>query len=56
MLISRGVQAFVEVGPGKVLSGLMRQIDRTKKAVNVEDEASLHKTLEYLVTSVAAAQ
>jgi [acyl-carrier-protein] S-malonyltransferase len=48
LLISRGVQTFLEVGPGKVLSGLMRQIDRTKKAVNVEDEASLHKTLEYL--------
>jgi [acyl-carrier-protein] S-malonyltransferase len=48
VLITRGVQTFVEVGPGKILSGLMRQIDRTKKAVNVEDEASLQKTLEYL--------
>ena len=48
LLIARGVQTFVEVGPGKVLCGLMRQIDRTKKAVNVEDEASLGKTLEYL--------
>ena len=48
LLISRGVQTFVEVGPGKVLCGLMRQIDRTKKAVNVEDGASLHKTLQYL--------
>jgi [acyl-carrier-protein] S-malonyltransferase len=38
------------VGPGKVLSGLTRQIDRTKKAVNVEDEASLQKTVEYLAT------
>ncbi len=56
VLISRGVQTFVEVGPGKVLSGLMRQIDRTKKAVNVEDEASLQKTLEYLATTVAAGQ
>jgi hypothetical protein len=28
----------------------MRQIDRTKKAVNVEDEASLQKTVEYLAT------
>jgi [acyl-carrier-protein] S-malonyltransferase len=56
LLISRGVQTFLEVGPGKVLSGLMRQIDRTKKAVNVEDGASLHKTLEFLATSVAAGQ
>jgi [acyl-carrier-protein] S-malonyltransferase len=50
LLISRGVQTFVEVGPGKVLCGLMRQIDRTRKAVNVEDETSLQKTLEYLST------
>jgi len=56
VLISRGVQTLVEVGPGKVLSGLMRQIDRTKKAVNVEDEASLRKTMEYLATAVVTAQ
>ena len=48
LLIARGVQTFIEVGPGKILSGLMRQIDRTKKALNVEDEASLHKAMEYL--------
>jgi [acyl-carrier-protein] S-malonyltransferase len=54
LLISRGVQTFVEVGPGKVLCGLMRQIDRTKKALNVEDEASLQKTLEYLTAAPAA--
>jgi len=51
LLIARGVQTFIEVGPGKVLSGLMRQIDRTKKAVNVEDEASLQKTAEYLASA-----
>ena len=54
-LAARGVQTFVEVGPGKVLCGLMRQIDRTKKAVNVEDEASLQKALEYLAQSEAPA-
>jgi [acyl-carrier-protein] S-malonyltransferase len=47
-LISQGVQTFVEVGPGKVLCGLMRQIDRSKKCSNIEDDASLQKTLEYL--------
>ena len=47
-LIATGVQTFVEVGPGKVLCGLMRQIDRSKKCVNVEDETSLQKTLEFL--------
>jgi [acyl-carrier-protein] S-malonyltransferase len=51
LLIARGVQTFVEVGPGKVLCGLMRQIDRTKKALNVDDEASLQKTLEYLTAA-----
>ena len=56
LLISRGVQTFVEVGPGKVLSGLMRQIDRTKKAVNVEDDASLQKTLEYLAGTAVTGQ
>ena len=51
LLIGRGVQTFVEVGPGKVLCGLMRQIDRSKKSLNVEDEASLRKTLEYLAST-----
>ena len=46
LLISRGVHRFVEVGPGKVLWGLMRQIDRTPAAFYVNDDASLHKTLE----------
>src|SRR3954447_5805335 len=47
-LIAQGVQTFIEVGPGKVLCGLMRQIDRSKKCLNVEDDASLKKTLELL--------
>lgn len=45
-LIEQGVQTFVEVGPGKVLFGLMRQIDRSKKALNVSDVASLEKILQ----------
>jgi [acyl-carrier-protein] S-malonyltransferase len=45
-LIGQGVQTFVEVGPGKVLCGLMRQIDRTKAALNVGDEGSLLKAVE----------
>jgi len=48
VLIAQGVHTFVEVGPGKVLCGLMRQIDRTKTCVNVADEASLQRTLEQL--------
>ena len=48
VLIAQGVQTFVEVGPGKVLCGLMRQIDRSQKCFNVADEQSLHKTLEQI--------
>jgi len=44
-LIAMGAKTFVEVGPGKVLAGLMRQIDRAQTAMNVEDEASLTKTM-----------
>jgi [acyl-carrier-protein] S-malonyltransferase len=48
LLIAQGVQTFIEVGPGKVLCGLMRQIDRSKTCLNIGDEASLTKTLESL--------
>jgi [acyl-carrier-protein] S-malonyltransferase len=48
LLIAQGTTHFIEVGPGKVLSGLMRQIDRNQKALNVEDSASLEKTLAAL--------
>jgi len=44
-LIGAGATTFVEVGPGKVLCGLLRQIDANQKAMNVEDTASLEKTL-----------
>jgi [acyl-carrier-protein] S-malonyltransferase len=46
-LIAKGVDTFVEVGPGSVLCGLMRQIDRAKTCLNVEDEASLQKVLNH---------
>lgn len=48
LLIAQGVQTFIEVGPGKVLWGLMRQIDRSKTSLNVSDETSLTKTLSSL--------
>ncbi len=44
-LVAAGVDTFIEVGPGKVLCGLMRQIDRSKSCMNVEDKASLQKTI-----------
>ena len=49
-LVAAGATAFIEVGPGKVLSGLMRQIDPAQKALNVEDTASLEKALAELQT------
>jgi [acyl-carrier-protein] S-malonyltransferase len=48
LLIAERVDTFIEVGPGKVLCGLMRQVDRSKTCMNVGDEASLTKTLEAL--------
>ena len=53
LLIAQGVERFIEVGPGKVLCGLMRQIDRSKACSSVGDEASLQKTLEQLSQSKA---
>jgi [acyl-carrier-protein] S-malonyltransferase len=41
LLIRQGVDTFVEVGPGKVLTGLLRQISREVKCFNIEDEASM---------------
>jgi len=40
-LMQQGVRTFVEVGPGRVLCGLLRQIDRSVHSLNVEDETSL---------------
>ena len=51
LLIAEGVTNFVEVGPGKVLSGLLRQIDRSQKCGHAEDPASLEKVLEALISS-----
>lgn len=53
LLIAQGAQTFIEVGPGKVLCGLMRQIDRSKTCFNVSDDASLTKTLESLAQASA---
>jgi len=47
-LRSLGVEKFIEVGPGKVLTGLLRQIDREASGANVENGESLRTTLETL--------
>jgi [acyl-carrier-protein] S-malonyltransferase len=47
-LLDAGATHFVEVGPGRVLTGMMRQIDRSAIAMNVEDTKSLEKALAAL--------
>ncbi|MCB2307868.1 ACP S-malonyltransferase [Clostridium estertheticum] len=47
-MIKDGVDTFVEIGPGKVLSGFVKKIDRKLKIVNIEDMDSLNKAVELL--------
>ena len=49
-LVSAGADLFIEAGPGKVLTGLLRQIDRSLTCINVEDAAGLEKSLAALNT------
>jgi [acyl-carrier-protein] S-malonyltransferase len=51
LLIAQDAESFVEIGPGRVLCGLMRQIDRSKTCVNVGDEASLQKATAQLAAT-----
>jgi [acyl-carrier-protein] S-malonyltransferase len=47
-LVRQGVDTFVEVGPGQVLSGLVKKIERGARVLNVEDPASLEATVTAL--------
>ena len=53
-LVAAGANLFIEVGPGKVLCGLLKQIDPTQKSLNVEDPASLEATLAALAAPESA--
>ncbi len=50
-LAREGVKTFVEVGPGNVLTGLLRRIDRTAKAIPVNNLAGLQKLEDELATT-----
>lgn len=47
-IVDEGSTTIVEVGPGKVLSGLVKRIAREVEIRNVEDETSLNATLDYI--------
>jgi [acyl-carrier-protein] S-malonyltransferase len=53
-LIAEGAQTYIEVAPGKVLCGLLKQIDPEQRSLNVEDAASLEKTLTELKAAESA--
>ena len=48
LLLDHGVRTFVEVGPGKVLTGLVRSVDKSVTMLNAEDENSLDRALAAL--------
>ena len=54
ILIAEKPDFFLEVGPGKVLSGLLRQIDREQKHAHVQDSATLEHALELLNSEVGS--
>src|SRR5271165_1169084 len=51
MLLDEGVNTFIEVGPGRVLTGIMRQIERSVTTLNVEDEKSLQATVDRITAA-----
>ena len=45
-MIDRGINTFIEVGPGKALRGFVKKIDKNAKVLNVEDLNSLEATIK----------
>lgn len=53
-MVAEGVDTFVEIGPGKVLAGLVKKIDASVNVYNVYDKASLDATVSSLKEEMAA--
>lgn len=53
-MVAEGVDTFVEIGPGKVLAGLVKKIDASVNVYNVYDKASLEATVTSLKEEMAA--
>ena len=49
-MVAEGVDTFVEIGPGKVLSGLIKKTDKEVNVINIEDMATLEAAVEFLRT------
>jgi [acyl-carrier-protein] S-malonyltransferase len=47
-MIDMGIDTFIEVGPGKALSGFIKKINKEVKVLNIEDKESVYNTLNYL--------
>jgi [acyl-carrier-protein] S-malonyltransferase len=47
-LVADGARTFIEIGPGKVLAGLIRKIDRSVTVMSIEDEAGLEAAMPQL--------
>ena len=54
-MVNEGVDTFIEIGPGKVLSGLIKKIDASVKTYNIYDKDSLESTVNALKEELALA-
>jgi len=50
-MIENGVRCFLEMGPGRVLTGLNKRIDRSVQSVNIQDSNSLEKSLGFFAAN-----
>ena len=46
-LIDEGIEQFYEIGPGRVLTGLMKRINRKTQVINISSSQSIHEILKH---------